>query len=310
MKNPVVKAFFEPETWTVSYVVSDPLSGDSVIIDPVLNYDALASQTATDSADEIAAYVRNEGLTVRAVLETHAHADHISAARYLAEAFGAPVGIGADIKLVQQTFARVFHLEASVPTDGAQFDLLLEGGKEYSFGTLRLSALKTPGHTPACLSFLVGDAVFTGDALFMHDYGTGRTDFPAGSAADLYHSVHEVLYALPDATRVFVGHDYQPGGREVRFESTIGKEKAENVQLRKETTREQFVLFRTERDKKLRPPRLIFPSIQVNVFGGYLPLEEENGVRYLKVPLNMRCATDSVGAKRDPACGSSAQAAE
>lgn len=310
MQSPIVKAIFDPETWTVSYVASDPSSRDAIIIDPVLDYDALASQTSTASAEKIIAYIREEGLTVRAILETHAHADHISAARFLASKFKVPIGIGADISIVQGTFARVFGLEGSVKVDGSQFDLLLRGGEEYSFGTLKLVALKTPGHTPACLSFLVGDAVFTGDALFMDDYGTGRTDFPAGSADALYHSVHEVLYGLPEATRVFVGHDYQPGGREVRYQSTIGKEKAENVQLREETSREEFVRFRTERDKKLRPPRLIFQSIQVNVFGGHLPIEEDNGVRYLKVPLNLRCATDSSGNEKDPSCRAAAQAAE
>lgn len=310
MQSPLVHAFFEPDTWTVSYVVTDPESLDAVIVDPVLNYDVLASQTSTQSADEIVDYVSKAGLTVRAILETHAHADHISAARYLVRKFCAPIGIGEDISIVQQTFSRVFGMEGDVAVDGSQFDVLLKGGEEYLFGTLKVTPLATPGHTPACLSYLVGDAVFTGDALFMHDYGTGRTDFPAGSAEALYRSVHDVLYQLPDTTRVFVGHDYQPGGRRVEWESTIGREKAENVQLNYETTREEFVQFRTSRDKKLRPPRLIFQSIQINVFGGSLPMEEENGIRYLKMPLNMKTPTDSAGVPKVPGSGSSTQASE
>lgn len=310
MKNPNVQAFFDPETWTVSYVVTDPESLDSLIIDPVLNYDALASQTSTRSADEIVDFVQGHGLKVRAVLETHAHADHISAGRYLSMKFGAPIGIGADISIVQQTFAPIFGLADTVATDASQFDVLLKGGEEYAFGTLKVLALSTPGHTPACLSFLVGDAVFTGDALFMHDYGTGRTDFPAGSAEALYRSVHDVLYSLPDATRVFVGHDYQPNSRDVAWESTIGRQKSVNVQLRHETTREEFVALRTERDKALRPPRLLFQSIQVNVFGGALPAEEGNGIRYLRIPLNLKCPTDEAGAPNELGCGSGAEAAE
>lgn len=309
MQNPIVQAFFEPETSTVSYVVTEPDSLDTVIIDPVLNYDVLSSQTSTRSADELADYVTARGLTVRALLETHAHADHISAARYLSRTFRAPVGIGADIKKVQETFAKILGMEGAVATDGSQFDLLLKAGEEYAFGTLKVVALATPGHTPACQSFWVGDAIFTGDALFMDDYGTGRTDFPAGSAEDLYRSVHEKLYKLPDATRVFVGHDYKPNGREVEWESTIAQEKVGNVQLRHSTTQDEFVALRTERDKSLKPPRLLFQSIQVNVFGGLLPDQEENGIRYLKIPLNMRCPTDDAGGPKVPGCGA-AQAAE
>lgn len=309
MKNPIVQAFFEPETSTVSYVVTDPDSLDTIIIDPVLNYDVLSSQTSTRSADEIVEHVKAQGLTVRAILETHAHADHISAAKYLSRRFRAPVGIGVDIQKVQKTFAKILGMEGAVATDGSQFDLLLKAREQYSFGTLKLVALATPGHTPACQSFWVGDAVFTGDALFMDDYGTGRTDFPAGSAEDLYQSVHEQLYQLPDSTRVFVGHDYQPQGRALEWESTIAREKSSNVQLRHSTTQDEFVALRSERDKALRPPRLLFQSIQVNVFGGVLPQEEQTGIRYLKIPLNMRCATDDAGAPKVPGCGA-VQAAE
>jgi glyoxylase-like metal-dependent hydrolase (beta-lactamase superfamily II) len=243
--------------------------------------------------------VREEGLTVHAVLDTHAHADHISAAQYLGEHFSVPVGIGKGIAQVQQTFAKVFNLGNEVKTDGSQFALLIEPERLYQFGSLSLRGLPTPGHTPACMSYLVGDAVFTGDALFMEDYGTGRTDFPAGSANDLYKSVSETLYSLPEDTRVYVGHDYLPGGREVRFESTISKQKAENVQLPASRSENDFVEFRNSRDSTLKPPRLIYQSIQINVFGGKLPDEESNGKRYLKMPLNMRRPTDAVGNPRE-----------
>lgn len=297
--SPQVKAFFDEETWTVTYVVSDPETRDAVIIDPVLHYDALTSQTSTTQADEIVAHVSREGLKVRAVLETHAHADHLSAARYLARVFEVPVAIGSGITKVQATFSRVFGFQELVSVDGSQFDQLLDADKEYLFGSLKVMPLATPGHTPACLSYHIGDAVFTGDALFMEDYGTGRTDFPAGSAAALYESVHNVLYSLPEQTRVFVGHDYQPGGRDVRFESTIGVQKSENVQLSEATTEAAFVEFRNQRDKSLRPPRLIYQAIQINVFGGLLPAEDKNGARYLKIPLNARRPTDDAGRPKD-----------
>ncbi len=310
MHSPRVQAFFHPDTWTVTYVVADPATSDAVIIDPVLDYDVLSSQTDTAAADELVRFIRHEGLVPRAILETHAHADHVSAARYLAEVFGTKVAIGRGITTVQKTFSRVFGFEGRVATDGSQFDLLLDDGQNYHFGSIEMQALATPGHTPACMSFLIGDAVFTGDALFMHDYGTGRTDFPAGSAEQLYDSVHRVLYGLADDTRVFVGHDYQPGGREVAWESSIAREKGENVQLSSATTLDDFVTFRTQRDKKLRPPRLIFQSIQINVFGGALPDEEENGMRYLKIPLNMKCRTDVAGKPLDARCASPLRAAE
>jgi glyoxylase-like metal-dependent hydrolase (beta-lactamase superfamily II) len=295
MTHPQVSAFFDPETWTVSYVVTDEATRDTIIIDPVLNYDVLASQTSTHSADEIIAFVEKHGLHVRAILETHAHADHMTAARYLARRWSVPIGIGMSISKVQETFAKVFGFDGEVETNGSQFDLLLEGGREYELGSLLVRAIATPGHTPACLSYVIGDAVFTGDALFMHDYGTGRADFPGGSAEDLYASVHEGLYKLPDSTRVFVGHDYQPGGRAPAWETTIGKQKAENVQLSQQTSQAEFVERRNKRDASLRPPRLIYQSIQVNVFGGRLPAEGKNGKRYLKTPLNLRVPTDDLG---------------
>lgn len=295
MSSPSVLGFFDPDTSTVTYLVFDERSRDALIIDPVLDYDALRSQTATDSADRVIAQVKEKDLVVRAVLDTHAHADHISAGRYLATHFGVPVGIGSEIHLVQKAFAKIFNLPDDVPVDGSQFDLLLESGRVYPFGSLEVKPLSTPGHTPACLSYVIGDAVFTGDALFTEDYGTGRTDFPAGSAAALYHSVTETLYGLPESTRVFVGHDYQPGGREVRFETTIAEERRHNVQLPADRTEAAFIQFRNERDGALDPPRLIYQSIQINVFGGKLPQREANGTRYLRVPLNVRRPTDENG---------------
>ncbi len=294
-KSYQTRAFFDEATWTLTYVVSDPDTGDAVVIDPVLDYDPLTSETSTHSADEVVDFLRDNGLTLRAVLETHAHADHLTAAPYLRERFGAPVAIGADIRIVQETFKRLFNLPEETPTDGSQFDRLLVDGEELSAGSVRVKALATPGHTPACLSYLIGDAVFTGDALFIEDYGTGRTDFPAGNAAALYRSVHDRLYELPPETRVFVGHDYKPGGREVRHQSSIGVERSENVQLSKDTSEREFVAFREERDASLAPPKLIYQSVQVNVFGGTLPKAADNGVRYLRIPLNLRHPTDEAG---------------
>lgn len=294
--SPSVKPFYDEDTYTMSYLVWDPRSKDAVIIDPVLNYDVFSSQTSPEQADRILDTLEESGLRLRAILETHAHADHMSGAQYLKQKTHAPVGIGTLISRVQATFKPIFNLAEETPTDGSQFDFLIEPNLEMSFGTLLVRPLATPGHTPACLSYQIGDAVFTGDALFMEDYGTGRTDFPAGSAEALYHSVHEVLYALPEATRVFVGHDYQPNGRELRYESSILRQKQSNVQLRASTSREEFVALRTKRDRSLRAPRLIYQSIQVNVFGGHLPSPESNGGRYLKIPLNRRAPTDAAGA--------------
>jgi glyoxylase-like metal-dependent hydrolase (beta-lactamase superfamily II) len=282
-----IKEFFDPPTFTLTYVVFDPQSRDAVVIDPVLDYDPAGSQTGTSSIEAVAAYLRGRELKLHAVLETHAHADHLSGSQYLKVRFGAKVVIGERIREVQETFKGLFDLPVDFPTDGRQFDKLLADGEVLQAGTLRIEAIATPGHTPACVTYRIGDAVFTGDALFMEDYGTGRCDFPRGSAADLYRSIHDRLYALPDDTRVFVGHDYQPGGRPLRFETTIGRSKRENIHLRHDTSEADFVRFRKTRDATLAAPRLLFPSVQVNVNAGVLPAPHKNGIRYLSMPLNL-----------------------
>ncbi len=282
-----VKHFFDARTWTLTYVAWDEATRDAVILDPVLDYDPATGRIWRESVNAVIAWVEAQSLTVRAILETHAHADHLSGAQALKERFGAPVVIGETISTVQAVFAPVFDLGADFKTDGSQFDALLTDGQETAFGSIVVKAIHTPGHTPACMSYVMGDAVFTGDALFMPDYGVGRCDFPAGDAGTLYTSVHDKLYALPDATRVFVGHDYQPEGRPVAYETTIGASKASNVQLRAATSREAFVEARTARDRTLAAPRLLLPSIQVNIDAGHLPKPHANGRSYLVTPLKI-----------------------
>lgn len=284
--KPIVKEFFDKGTWTLTYVVHDESTKDAVVLDPVWDYDPAASKMSTDSADQVLEYIKAQNLNVHYILETHAHADHVSGSQVLKQRLpGSKIGIGAKITEVQKVFKNVFNLNPAFKTDGSQFDLLLEEGRPLKAGSLTIETIYTPGHTPACSSYVIGDAVFSGDSIFMPDYGTGRCDFPAGSADDLYTSVHEKLYKLPDHFRVFVGHDYMPNGRPLAFESTIGEEKVKNIQLKAETTRAQFVEFRTSRDKTLSAPRLLLPSIQVNIDAGKLPAPEINGSRYLKIPV-------------------------
>lgn len=283
-----IKAFFDERTFTVTYVVYDAETHDAVVIDPVLDYDNRASRTYSESLDTLTDFLKAEGLKLHYILETHAHADHLSGAQRLKNRFpGAKVGIGARITEVQGVFKKVFNFAEDFPTDGSQFDVLLGDDEIIEAGTIKVKTLFTPGHTPACASFLIEDAVFTGDALFMPDFGTGRCDFPAGSATDLYNSVSNRLYSLPDETRVFVGHDYMPNGREVAWETTIGASKAENIQLKGSTSEEEYVTFREGRDKTLKAPNLLFPSVQVNVAAGFLPPAESNETRYIKMPLNL-----------------------
>lgn len=290
-----IETFFDPATYTLTYVAYDPESRDAVVIDPVLDYDPLSSATSITSVAAVERFLKEQDLRLHYVLETHAHADHLSGSQYLKRRFDAQVGIGERIKEVQEVFKGVFDLGEGFATDGSQFDRLFSDGEKIEAGTLKIHVIATPGHTPACVSYKIDDAVFVGDAVFIEDYGTGRCDFPKGSADALYTSVHERLYALPDATRVFVGHDYQPNGRAMRAETTIGKSKETNIQLRASTTREAFVKMRTERDAKLSAPRLLYPSVQVNVDAGRLPKPHANGKRYLTIPLDMKAATAEDG---------------
>lgn len=283
-----IESFFDKRTWTLTYVVYDPASKDALIIDPVLDYDPNSSRTWTDSVDEVTRFVKAQELNVHYILETHAHADHISGAQLLKQHFRcARVAIGERIVDVQRMFRHIFNLPAEFRTDGSQFDELLKTGQKYKAGTLEFEMLATPGHTPACTSILMDDVVFTGDALFNPDVGTGRCDFPGGSATDLYHSVTKVLYSLPDDTKAYVGHDYPPETRDVQTHATIGEHKAHNVALPASRSEEDFVEWRNGRDSTLDAPRLLFQSVQVNVDAGHLPEPSDNEVRYLRIPLNV-----------------------
>ena len=282
-----IQSFFDERTATITYVVFDMTSKDAIVIDPVLDYDPAASKIWTESSDEVIAFVKERALHLHYLLETHAHADHLSGAQLIKEQFpGAGIVIGARITEVQKIFKSVFGLPAGFATDGSQFDLLIEEGEPLQAGTLTIEAFHTPGHTPACMTYKIEDAIFTGDAIFMPDLGTGRCDFPGGSAEDLYHSIHEVLYALPDATRMFVGHDY-PKNRDAAWETTVGAQKEGNVALPASRSREDFVAWRNARDSTLSAPKLLFQSVQVNIDAGNLPQPSENKQRYLKIPINV-----------------------
>lgn len=283
-----VKAFFDSRTSTLTYVIYDPQSRDALVIDPVLDYNTSASEIYTESLDQVIEFIDEKQLNLLMILETHAHADHLSGAQVLKDRYPkAQVGVGSKISLVQETFKDVFDLPADFPTDGSQFDRLLHDGEQVQVGSLNFEVIFTPGHTPACTTFRFDDSIFTGDTMFMPDFGTGRCDFPAGSAGDLYDSITQRLFVLPDETKVFVGHDYQPGGRALQYETTIGAQKSLNIQLPANRSREEFVKFRTERDKKLDTPRLLFQSVQVNVDAGSLPKPADNEIRYLKIPVNI-----------------------
>jgi glyoxylase-like metal-dependent hydrolase (beta-lactamase superfamily II) len=283
---PTIKEFFDIETWTLTYVIYDLITKDAIVIDPVWNYDPSTSKLSTTSVDKVQAFINSHALKVHYILETHAHADHVSGSQVLKKKIPeAKIGAGINIKDVQKVFSRIFNLGSDFKPDGSQFDFLLSQDQELYAGTLKILTLPTPGHTPACVSYVIGDAVFTGDALFMPDYGTGRCDFPGGSAEQLYVSIYEKLYSLPDQTRVFVGHDYLPNGRALAFESTIGMQKKTNIHLNMKTTKEEFVEFRNSRDASLTSPRLLFQSLQINIRAGSLPESENNGAHYLKIPI-------------------------
>lgn len=283
--NPAVQPFFDPATWTITYVVYDQPGSACAIIDPVLDYDPKSGRTRTDSADKVVAFVREQRLQVRWILETHAHADHLTAAQHLRRELGGQIAIGGNITQVQGIFKKVFNLEPGFRLDGSQFDRLLTDGETLATGSLEVQALAVPGHTPGCMAYRVGDVVFVGDTLFMPDVGTARCDFPGGNAGTLYHSVRRLL-ALPPATRLFMCHDYPPGGREPQWESTVAEQRARNIHIHDGVTQEQFVAMRTARDATLQMPNLILPSIQVNIRAGQMPPVEANGTAYLKIPLN------------------------
>lgn len=282
-----VQYFFDSDTFTLTYLVIDEITKDTVIIDPVLDFDPPSGKIKDLSLQKILEYISVNGLKVRGILETHAHADHLSSSQILKQCFPeAILGISEKIKIVQEVFKEYFNLSC-LKVDGSQFDRLLKDFETVTFGSLKMKALPTPGHTPACMTYLFEDAAFTGDALFMPDYGTGRCDFPKGSAKDLFYSVTEMLYTLPDETRVFVGHDYSPNGREMYYQTTIGESKKSNIQLNNTTSEKEYVEFRSTRDKNLQAPRLLLPSIQVNIAAGHLPEREINGKSYLKLPISI-----------------------
>lgn len=284
--NPTVEAFFDPDTETYSYVVFDRPGGRAAVIDPVLDFDPKSGRTSTAGAQRLVDFVRRGGLTADWILETHAHADHLSAAPFVRDQLGGRIGIGEHIREVQKIFRDVFNLEKTFLTDGSQFDKLFSDGETFRIGDLEGEVIYTPGHTPADLSWRIGDTVFVGDTLFMPDVGTARCDFPGGDAGTLYRSIRKLL-ALPEETRLFMCHDYPPAGkRQHQYLTTVGEQKRHNIHVREGISEAEFVRMRTERDATLEMPRLIIPSVQVNVRAGNLPPAEDNGVVYLKVPVN------------------------
>jgi glyoxylase-like metal-dependent hydrolase (beta-lactamase superfamily II) len=284
-----VEGFFDPATWTVSYIVLDTESRRCAVVDSVLDFDPKSGRTHTTSADRVIERVKALGATVDWILETHVHADHLSAAPYLKQALGGQLAIGENIRVVQDVFGKLFNAGREFPRDGRQFDHLFHDDETFRIGGLSARVLHTPGHTPACITYVVGDgedtAAFVGDTLFMPDYGTARCDFPGGDARTLYRSINRVL-SLPPQTRLYMCHDYQPGGRELEYVSTVADERARNIHVRDGISEEEFVTMRTARDATLSMPMLILPSVQVNMRAGQLPEPEENGTRYLKIPLN------------------------
>jgi glyoxylase-like metal-dependent hydrolase (beta-lactamase superfamily II) len=281
-----VTAFFDEATFTVTYVAADPETGRAAIVDPVLDYEPASGRTSTASADEVIAFVGSNGLTVDWILETHVHADHVTAAPYLQEKLGGRIAIGGNVAAVQETFKGIYNIE-DLATDGTQFDQLFVDGDEIRVGSIAGTIIGTPGHTPACITYDVGDAAFVGDTLFMPDFGTARTDFPGGDAGMLYDSIQKI-FALPDDTRLFMCHDYKAPGRDTyAWETTVAEQRSNNIHVNGNVSRDEFVALRESRDAELGMPKLIIPSIQVNVRAGHLPDAESNGVRYLKIPLDV-----------------------
>lgn len=284
--RPDVRHFHHPPTGALSYVVSDPATRFAAVIDPVLGFSIVSGRTDTAAAQEIVDYVRNESLTVEWILETHAHADHLSAAVFVQRELGGRTGIGRGICAVQAHFAEVFNLKSPFAADGRQFDHLFDDGELFRIGELEVRVMDTPGHTSDSVTYIVGDAAFVGDSLFMPDLGTARCDFPGGDAQLLYESIRK-LYALPDETRLFMCHDYPPEGRALRFETTVAEQKADNQHVKSGTGKAEFVAMREARDATLSLPSLILPSVQVNIRAGQMPSAEDNAVSYLKIPLDL-----------------------
>ena len=282
--KPKVAAFFDPATNTISYVVADPASPACALIDPVLDIDYAAGRISFDNADRIIDHIRQQNLSLEWIIETHVHADHLSAAPYIQGLLGGKIGIGSNITIVQDTFGKVFNEGTEFQRDGSQFDALFKDGDTYSIGQMQAIALHTPGHTPACMTHVVGDAAFVGDTLFMPDGGAARADFPGGDAGTLYDSIQKVL-SLPDAMRLFMCHDYGPNGRDIQWETTVADQKAQNIHVGQGNTKAAFVRFRTERDATLGMPKLIIPALQVNMRAGAIPTDKD-GRRMLKVPVN------------------------
>ncbi|MBC7435931.1 MAG: MBL fold metallo-hydrolase [Bdellovibrionales bacterium] len=283
--NPTVQSFFDPATWTVSYVVFEKEESPCAIIDPVLDFDPKSGRTRTVSADKLIAFVHENKLRVEWILETHAHADHLSAAHYLKKKLGGKIAIGGQITHVQDVFKRIFNLEPEFVPDGHQFDRLWQDAERFSIGALTAEALSVPGHTPACMAYCVGNSVFVGDTLFMPDVGTARCDFPGGDAHTLYRSMRKLL-EFPPETRLFMCHDYPPTGRPAAWETTVAKQRAGNIHVHDGVSEDDFVKMRTARDATLEMPVLILPSVQVNIRAGEMPPKEDNGVSYLKIPIN------------------------
>lgn len=284
-----VEGFFDPDTWTLSYLVLDSQTNACAIIDSVLDYDPKSGRTSTQSADKIIARVQELGAQVQWILETHVHADHLSAAPYLQQVLGGKLAIGSRITQVQDTFGKLFNLDSEFARDGSQFDRLLVDGDVLMIGGLKLTAMHTPGHTPACMTYVVSDAsqqvAFVGDTLFMPDYGTARCDFPGGDARTLYRSINKI-FSLPDDTMLYMCHDYQPDGRELRYISSVAEQRANNIHVHQGVTENEFVQLRETRDATLDMPVLILPSVQINMRAGHFPQPEDNGIAYLKIPLN------------------------
>lgn len=279
-----VKAFFDPQTWTYTYVVYESKGSACIVVDSVLNYDPKSGRTNTTSADEVIAFIKENRLQLDWILETHAHADHLTAAPYIQEKLGGKIAIGDQITTLQGVFKGVFNLD-DVAVDGSQFDALIQEGESIPFGNLSFKALYVPGHTPACIAYKIGDSIFVGDTLFMPDVGTARCDFPGGSASNLYRSIQTILQ-YPPSTKLYMCHDYPPNGRAPEYQSTVADQKKSNIHVHDGITEEQFVAMRNKRDAGLAMPVLILPSIQVNIRAGHMPPAENNGISYLKIPLN------------------------